>query len=83
MSWPNSLVRRPPWLHACSVKNTILSLWFDELFKINYLVHHVHKVLRGRKVVAWLRLDSVGASRLAGRGVRGARGAGARGPGVL
>ena len=20
-SWPNSLVRRPPWLHACSVKN--------------------------------------------------------------
>ena len=30
--WPNSLVRRPPWLHACSVKNTINPhfFWFQK-----------------------------------------------------
>ena len=26
-SWPNSLVRRPPWLQACSVKNK-QNVWF-------------------------------------------------------
>ena len=30
-SWPNSLVRRPPWLHACSVKNKQTN-WAAEAF---------------------------------------------------
>ena len=27
-SWPNSLVRRPPWLQACSVKNKQTNMYF-------------------------------------------------------
>ena len=27
-SWPNSLVRTPPWLHTCSVKNKLLNTGF-------------------------------------------------------
>ena len=28
LAWPNSLVRRPPWLYASSVKNTISNSYY-------------------------------------------------------
>ena len=36
-SWPNSLVRRPPWLQACSVKNkTDLHLKIEFFFYVKF-----------------------------------------------
>ena len=35
-SWPNSLVRRPPWLQACSVKNKTNKIFFTDLTNVFY-----------------------------------------------
>ena len=38
-SWPNSFVRRPPWLQACSVKNKQNKRWYGR-------PHHVYRSIR-------------------------------------
>ena len=57
-SWPNSLVRRPPWLHACSVKNKQKTNIF---VKKNIIVNFIIQKLKSKytslqKYTNWAKL---------------------------
>jgi hypothetical protein len=45
--WPNSLVRRPPWLYAFSVKNKNKQRIYD-FFLQYFLVENEKKILIGQ-----------------------------------
>ena len=58
-SWPNSLVRRPPWLQACSVKNKTkqISQWISSVL-VFPLVQNIEKCSRNLNLYTMFKLNT-------------------------